>query len=290
MSFWNNLNDDSKKYYTFTSKLHVFNATVDTITHVLNIGGKYNKCVNITANINGSKTHAYIDHIQSEPECTLDTILENSQASEMIRASIQFCKHMYPELTTIELSDASNIECGIKAPRKRVKPFSLPHLSIATNKQTWYEKHFGAKYKFKSLQEKYVLNKLNLDKPIDVSFDEFAKMNILSEYQRTKLESYYNSAKSWYDFFISVPKEERCELFFNWLSTFINMIIDNSFNMDGWAIDYDSMEKTEISHIKETSGLTLNGGSHKKRSTRKNGSKSGFILRHIKKGHSYTVL
>ena len=86
--------------YIFKSKLHTFQAIVNRNNNTISIGGRYNDCIDIAFDIKNNI--AYIDHIQSEPECTLDSDLENGEAIDMIRASIQFIHTIYPNIIKVE--------------------------------------------------------------------------------------------------------------------------------------------------------------------------------------------
>jgi hypothetical protein len=234
--------------YIFKSALHKFQAIVDSSTQTIRIGGMYDNCLNITIKLHTES--AYISHIQSEPECTLDTILESGEAAEMFKASIQFVKNLYPVVKTITLDDMSRIDCNPqktgKPPRRLTKPMSLAHLSIAIHKQTWYEKHFGAVIANPTLHAIYRKKIEQLDLPMSMPFEIFVKQNNLNDSQTAFLRSLYATSSSWNEMFKRVPTEQRCSVFFNWLEFCINVIIENGFNSSKWSIDVDSMPKTTM--------------------------------------------
>jgi hypothetical protein len=255
--------------YIFKSATHTFQAVVDRAKHTISIGGRYNDCIELTFNI--SNNIAFIEHIQSEPECSLDSDLEQGESVDMIKASIQFVNTLYPSIKNFEFDDASKIDCETKTksgrpPRRMKRPISLAHLSIATNKQTWYEKHFAATYK--NEHEKYREKLKKLDEQIHIEFPEFIKMYGLTPEQVGLLEPKYMKAKSWYDLFSNIPKDDRCKIFYRWLEFCIQTLTDGAFSSSVWVIRIETMPKTEMTILKS-------GGKHK-RYTRKNTYKPRF--------------
>jgi hypothetical protein len=247
--------------YIFQSALHKFQAIVDPTTMTIRIGGFYDNCLNMAIML-GTES-ACISHIQSEPECTLDTILESGEAVEMLKASIQFVKEVYPMVKTITLDDMSRIDCNIEKdkrgkspPRRLIQPMSLAHLSIAVNKQTWYEKHFGAVIADPTLHELYRRKIERLDKPISLSFEDFIKRNNLNDVQTTFFRPLYSTSGSWHEMFKRVPTALRCIMFFNWLTFFLNMLIENGFNSSMWSIDIESMPKTDMKIVSKRTALS----------------------------------
>jgi type III secretory pathway component EscR len=77
-----------------------------------------------------------------------------------------------------------------------------------------------------------------IPKDIDVSFDDFAK-HFLTRVQYSELKPFFESAKSWMDFFRSVPKDRQCDLFI-WLPAFMDTKMKFSVNDHYWIINLGS--------------------------------------------------
>jgi len=114
---------------------------------------------------------------------------------------------------------------------------------------------------------------------VHLSFEEFSNMNNLSIAQKNGLESAFHSANSWYTFFNSVSKSDRCDMFYNWLPTFLNYLINNSFNSDGWIVNIDRMPYVEISNIYDV--ITTGGKQNRTRKTKR----GDFIMTNVKTKH-----
>ncbi len=265
--------------YIFKSAFHTFQAIINPKIGTIKIGGLYDNCLNLT--IDYDSDYAKIGFIESEPECALDSLLEDGQGSEMVKASLQFVNSLFPHITKFHLDDMSQIECGMKSkngfpPRKKQVPFSLPYLSIATNGKTWYEKYFNATLNDSELYEQYKQGLKPLSYPIKEryhTFDVFAKRFSLSEKTRQILEPLFDPEKSWHAFFQSVPLKLRCTAFYNWLPTCIILLTNNAFVTNDWVIDITIMPKTtmEILPTSNIASYTVKNNTISGTGTRKNG-------------------
>ena len=240
-------------------------------------GGRYKDCINI--NILDSKT-AYISHIESQPECGFMKNLEEGETVDFITAALQFVKEVYPTIEKFTLDDTSHIECDLKGkegplPRKQKKPLSLASLYITQKGYTWYEYRFEARMKSEKDYQIYRSKIKKFEEPINMSFNDF-KYKVLRDMSEKYdfLKIYFEGAKSWFEFFRSIPKQKQCDAFFNWLPYFVSSFLDNKYNPYGWVINYEQLEKIhiEISKINKAEYDSNNRNSMNK--TRKNTRKN----------------
>lgn len=76
-----------------------------------------------------------------------------------------------------------------------------------------------------------------------MTFNNFIKRNRLTSKQVDIIELLYTNCykeKSWFAFFNAIPDKKHCDVFFNWLPTFIDeYIMDGTFYMNQvkWVID-----------------------------------------------------
>lgn len=249
------LHDNKEEIYYIKTSKHKHKVTIkqELWGYSLNFGGKrYEKCIHIgvQTDIDGNVKTSKISHIQSEQECSFDKVLENKDTIQFIQAALTYCKQIFPTLEKFEFDDMSHIECGVTEdtlpPRRRAQPFSLPHFSIAKYGMTWYEQKFNAKMlnhaKYKNYRDKV----RRLENPITLPFDTFIAENYLSADQSKLIEPYYLQAKSWHDLFNLIPKNKQCDILYNWLYSFINRLINNSFDNIGWYIDANTMRLENI--------------------------------------------
>ena len=246
----------------FKNNKHTFKASING-SHI-KIGGKsYNDCINVAIynDTDNIPVKAKIPHLQSEPECSFDNILDNKDTVDFIKASLQYIHYKFPTIKIFEFDDMSHIDCGktksVIPPRKLDKPFSLAHLYLAMYGETWYENRFGAKMINKVLYNNYKEGLLKLNNKINIDYTVFKINNSINEKQDAILSKYYSKDKSWKEFFNDIPKDERCDSLFNWLQYYIPEIIENTYNPFGWYIDIETMPKT---HMEIVDKPTLKGG------------------------------
>ena len=263
----------------FKNDKHIFEATINNsiFGDTIKIGGKsFNDCINISIN-NDFPTKAKIPHLQSEPECSFDNILDNKDTVDFIKASLQYVSKKYPDIKTFEFDDMSNIECGIKKmnvlpkTRKTDKPFSLAHLYLATYGETWYENRFGAKIINKDARNKYEESIKKLHEKIDIEYNKFKWLYKINNIQDKILSNYYSKDKTWIEFFTSIPKNEKCNALYNWLPSCINEILDNRFIQNGWYIYINTMLKTTMEIVEKPNNMkggkrTMKGGKQTRKS------------------------
>jgi hypothetical protein len=237
------------KVYFQTGK-HIFLAHVEDRPYgkFIHIGGsQFTKCLEITIS---AAAEGHILQIKGEPECGVNALLEDGDMVPMIKAALQFCSTVIPELKTYRLTDDSHIECGKKSPppppRKLNKPFSLSHFHLAKYGKTWYEDKFGARLSNPKKYEAYRAATKVLAEPKGKPFEWFAKKTGISQEQIDMLKGPYEKTTTWHEFFLSIGKDARCAAFFNWLPFFIEDLLHGEFNNTGWIINIDTMPKVEM--------------------------------------------
>lgn len=258
----------------FKTNNNIFEVTIKTteyegriINKLIKVGGqKFKECVNITIEYRNEKPYkAKIPHIQSEPECGFAFTLKEGTTPSMIKAAIQYSQFKFNDVILYEFDDGSNIDCEStedkEPPRHLQKPFSLAHLYIALHLKTWYEYHFNAEMIDKIKFEEYRKAIENLNKKIKEtvidnleikSYNNFIDVASLStELQINQLKKYFNPEITWTQFFNTIPKKQRCELFFNWLPSFINKLINKKYSGDDWVINYTKMNKIYVEIVNQ---------------------------------------
>lgn len=266
--------------YRFKTRMNTFQAIVNDDESFVKIGGKtYKDCINITLiKKDGIPVYAKIPHLESEPECGVERFLDKNEkdaTTDFIRGSLQVINHLYPSVTQFEFMDDSKIECGEKKsatpPRKMVIPLSLAFLYIAKYGKSWYEEKFNAKHIDEKIYERYRESTKILFQPKTMSYEIFKRDNSLNKEQDEFLKPLYEKSISWNEFFISVPKDDQCKMFVNWLPFFIAKLLNYTFINNGWLIDITTMPKTDLKDITKV----MVGGL--KKNTRKN-KRNSFIF------------
>ena len=229
----------------FKSHKHIFRAIItESSTHYfLKIGGKtFDGCMELF--IYKSDDPSVVSQIYSEKECGWDSFLESGEIVDMIKAALQLCNVLF-DAHLFEFRDESNIECAqdlsddVGLPRKIQKPLSLGHLSILDRNKTWYEHHFQAFLKESDVRDAYTQGLKKLDGPLPSSFDELKRKVSLLPVQSAYLEPLFNKSTTWREFFLSVPKMQRCEYLY-WAPAFIDRIIGFHIRDFLWMIHIGS--------------------------------------------------
>ena len=267
--------------YYITTKKHQFELQIKKNEYFdyIHIGSKHFKfCIEISIlKQNSIAIKGKLIQVKAEPECGFPTFLDRGDSISMIFATFQICKHFYPQVNIYEFEDDSHIECGVQQdvtmpPRKSIKPLSLAHLSIAIYGKTWYERHFNAKL---LNPEKYIQFRTateNLDYPISRTFQdfpEFIRKYHLNSYIQSNLTEYFDTEKTWYEFFSSIPKKQHCDLFYNWLPSCISDILQDTYTNRGWYINTHTIPEL---HITVTNNPVYKGG--RKKQTRRRTKRS----------------
>ena len=213
----------------------------DILYTAIKIGGNYLDCVSIFINYNNNNPlNANMPHAE---KCEITHIDKGDVSRIMIKTILEYIKQNYPTIKEINYDDMSSIECATDEELSQVtnrncgthlKPMSLYNLSIAYNGQTWYEKYFGAK-KVKK-HEKYRERVTTLLQTKPPHFNDFLKITRAPEKLWDELFKFYEAAKTYSDFFHSIPKPERCQLLRPWIDEFMKHYLDDVFSNSGWII------------------------------------------------------
>lgn len=246
----------------FTNNKHIYKAIIKSNTYggsLVKIGGKsYGDCINIGIFEKNNELIGKISHIQSEPECSYDHVIEDGDTVNFVKASLQFCSEKFPGLTIFEFDDMAHIECGVSKtdtpPRKLGKPFSLSYFSIALYGQTWYERHFKAKMNKSKKYEEYRSSIERLNTLIDIPYKTFRNINQIDNEKNSILEKHYDMSGTWISFFNSIPKNKRCDAFFNWLPSFLENELNIKMSSFGWYIDIKDMKKAQFKSLPDKKG------------------------------------
>ena len=244
----------SIKQLHFRTAKHTFiaNITNEPLHYSVKTGSKeFAGCVEIMIDKPSDRMQLpTISQIYSEPECWYKSFKTNNDIVDLIKGSLQLCQMLFGTAKFI-LTDNSAIECGSAKnlsklpPRKLKQSLSLAPLYVIKYGKTWYQYHFNAYINTtnQKLVEAYNKGLAKLKSNVDITFNNFIKMNRLTSNQVNIIESLYMKCynkKSWFAFFNAIPDKKHCDVFFNWLPTFIDeYIMDKSFyiNHVKWIID-----------------------------------------------------
>lgn len=236
--------------YTFKVIENKLEYNGNIFSYTFKIGGDYEDCVNLSYTYkNGKPISAKLPHLMYEPECTVGSDLEKGIGSGLIiKTLLRYAHNKIKDVNIFYFDDMSHIDCKEKnltkpPPRKHQMPLKLAYLSIAYNSKTWYEKHFNATMTDK---EKYIKYKQKLEFLTKISdkveFNRFLEISKPPIEQLTKLNKYYESAKTYREFFNNIPFIERCELLLPWLGNFIQHYLQDVYTDTGWEININTME------------------------------------------------
>ena len=251
------------------------------------IGGNYPDCVNVSISYDkyNNPISAKIPTLVHDEECSLSISLDKGEGTiQMIKTLLRYIKAKIPEINEFVFEDKSNIECGTKeekhqkrrpperglAPAQRAEgrhkrgthavPIALYYFSIAFNCVTWYEKHFNAYQEDLSINNAYrscVKDLLKTEK-MKPSFDDFLRIAQPPMKYVDELKELYNKTSTYGDFFNSIPKEDRCRLVREWISTFMEYYLKWVFKNTDWVIDVRKMDEK---HEQCGGGTRKKGGS-----------------------------
>ena len=244
--------------YRFNIKENILrNREGDIYSYNFQIGGNYADCVNVSISYDatGNPVSAKIPTLVYDSECSLAAPLDRGEGTiTMIKTLLHHIKTKVPEINEFVFEDKSNIECGTeeekhqKRRRKRgthAVPVVLYYFSIAFNGVTWYENHFKAYQKDLAMHTAYraQVKKLLTDEKMKPDFNEFLRIAQPPMKYLDELQTLYESAPTYGQFFSSMPKEDRCRLVREWLPTFMEHYLRGVFKNTDWVIDVRKMDK-----------------------------------------------
>jgi len=239
----------SGKYkFKVTTNIQLYEGRITS--HTYKLGGDYGDCINISYKYkNNIPIKAMLPHLLYEPECAVGGFLEKgSGTEEMIKTAILYAYNDVKSIPIFEFEDDSNIDCvkkdmGAAPPRKLTKPLNLAFFHIAYHGTTWYEARFNAKMIDAEKHKKY-------KKSLEFLTDPSKKPEIIENKhaedspQLINLEKYYNKSLTYRKFFEAIPKEERCNILYEWLDTFMKYYI--FYDNRDWFIDARRMNSANV--------------------------------------------
>jgi hypothetical protein len=237
--------------YSFRIKRNIQSYNNSILMHTYTVGGNYEKCVSVSYDYKDNvPIGANIPYLLYEPECSLDSSLEQGGGSEIVvKTLLRYTYKEIPSVSIFKFDDMSKIDCiprnmAKQPPRKVEKPLNLAFFSIAYHSKTWYELRFNAEMVDKELYAKYKERLTFLtdpqQKPEFKRFLEIAKPPLE---QIPQLESYYSSAETYREFFNVIPKHIRCHILYPWLSTFMKFYINDVYRETNWEINMNTINR-----------------------------------------------
>ena len=254
----------SGKYnFKLTTNIQLYE---DRITsHTYKLGGRYGDCINISYKYKDNiPIKAMLPHLLYEPECAVGTFLEKGSGTEhMIKTAILYAYNDIKSIPIFEFEDDSNIDCATQSPppRKLTKPLNLAFFHIAYHGTTWYEARFNAKMLDPEKHKKYKKSLEFLTDPAKKPEFKFFLEIIENKHpegssELKNLEKYYNKSLTYRKFFEAIPKEERCNILYEWLDTFMNHYI--FYDNRGWYIDARRMNPGNAGNVQSGGSLSKN--------------------------------
>lgn len=239
-----------KYNFKITEKRMAFGDRI--ISHTFKIGGDYDNCISVSYTYNNNKpVSAKIPHALYEPECSVGSDLEKGAGTIiMLKTLLKYVYSKIPTVQTFTFEDMSNIDCIDKdmskpIPRSPTKPLNLAYFSLAYNSETWYEKHFNARMSNKTKYTKYKERLDFLTNPSKkMEFVHFLEIVKPDQEQYIYLESIYNKSTTYRDFFELIPKTKRCDILYNWLSSFMEYYLKDVYSQYDWEMDITEINNT----------------------------------------------
>lgn len=284
--------DHSGKYhFTIYNNITTNYLTGKPLSHNFKIGGEYADCVNVSIlyNKDGQPEKGKIVTAMYDPECIVKgTVpLEHGGGSEiMIKTLMNYIYSKEPTIKIYTFEDDSRIECGTEEEQEQKKrrkrgthavPVDLFYFSIAFNGCTWYENHFNAQHIDSNIHEKYKnrVKWVHNNPEAKPDFESFLYLAYPKEEHIAELKKYYDPARTYGEFFESIPKRDRCRLVRSWISTLVGHYMKGYFFQSDWMMD---ITKMDMIINKQSGGL---------RNTRKSTRKSKKDKYYCPKGRIY---
>ncbi len=178
---------------------------------------------------------AHFSYYNYDTEINEDTVI-------MIQLLLNHIHHNFPLLSFVSFYDNSRINyVRDDISLKYTYNIPLSYYSIVFNGETWYENKFGAimnderEYQIYRERVKYVLD--SEEYKSEFTYINFLEMaGIMSCELINILCSYFYNSKTFGEFFISIPKQNRLEYVRDWIAQFIRISIGNFFTHNDWKI------------------------------------------------------
>jgi hypothetical protein len=271
-----------KEYYVIPT-IGKFKVTVTTtydvydkskvLYYILNIGGAYNKCVNIT--IRPAESPRNKEIILSWAEvigklCTTNSQEIKGEATiEMVNLAFTIAQEIAPYAEYATLSDMSFFMCSVpdngSNSKKKIK-VSLPPYYIAFHDKTWYEDKFGATMINDEEYKKYRANIENMYKE-GLLPDSFYFGN---DRLREILYPLYSKARTWKEFFMLIEEaypKTKCTLMYPWLHNAMSIIFQGIYTYAGstWKIDLSKIPRVHYYQLRGGHGGGGGGGGYSRK-------------------------
>ena len=227
-SYKHNNKNIKKKYYATIIDNY------ETEEYIVNIGGINIKCISIQIPYKGNQ--AVILDISYYEKCALKDILKkNKDMIQLIKCSLIFTLHHFPQLKSFILSDNSYVEC-----KNKIR-LCLADLYYIKYQKTWYEKMFNAipenneQYKKNKLKMDKILNKkLNFD--TEIFIDAYYDNEFDSEEIINKIKEIYKKDMTLKSFLEKI-KDNECSYY----SIIINKFFRNQLSGLNWIININDI-------------------------------------------------
>jgi len=221
------------------------------ISHTYRIGGNYDNCISVSYTYNNNKPiSAKIPHALYEPECSIapPPLEKGAGTVLMLKTLLKYVYSRNPTVHIFSFDDMSHIDCIEKdttksIPRPPTKPLNLAYLSIAYNSKTWYELYFNAKMSDKVKYKKYE-DRLNflINPKEKVDFLRFLEIAKPPQEQHKYLEAIYKKSTTYRELFEAIPKTKRCDVLFDWLTSFMEYYLKDVYSPYNWEININEMK------------------------------------------------
>jgi hypothetical protein len=207
---------------------------------IINIGGRYNKCVTISIPSNSTETSGIIASIEKKDGCAFDTEPPHPSrqpgfSQHLLLLGLSVARKLNPAVKRFYFDDCSHVNCEM--PDKTIIPISLRNLHIAFHGTSWYEYYFDAKRQHNHEEyRKRVNNLYNPEKKPTIFDFKNPELNEL-------LTPFYTASATWSEFFHTIEekyKAKKCAVVYPWLMQSLYIIFDgNMFDDMKWYIDIE---------------------------------------------------
>lgn len=269
-------------------------------TRNFKIGATYVDCVNVSVSYNKDNrpVSAKIPTLVYNEECSFKPkLLDRGEGTKVIiKTLLRYVHEQIPEISLFEFQDASTIECGTdeeqyrkrhRKPGTHAYPTVLYYFSLAFNGITWYEKHFHAYQKEGHEVYRAFVKEWLTTEEMKPDFAEFLAKANPSDKLVAELRTYYNHAKTYGEFFTSIPTNDRCRLVRSWIYGFMKDEMRHVFSDDNWVIDVTKIDESPEWSLASIKQGGLRRTLRKRSNKRSNKQKSSY---YCPKGHVNTLL
>lgn len=229
--------------------------------YILNVGGNFDKCVNLTLHPKDSPDSKKIILSWTEiidKECTVNSQIIKGQATiTMLNLAFTIAKQFAPYAEYVLFHDMSYFYCDTPEGNKKI---SLPPYHIAFHDKTWYEDKFKATMTNEDNYIKYKQYIKNMYKE-EILYETFNFGNV---HIKEILYPLYIEAKTWKQFFKLINNKypnNKCILMYPWINNAMNIIFEGNAIYAGqeWKILLSNIPKIHYYEIgKITGGVITN--------------------------------